>query len=86
MLGFKDHPRSSGYSCFRAYFPGSYLKDNPLCKELTTQDCVNIWIGDDTHVVQNTLRDGEEFNWILTRKLSHEKDLEITESWYQEGD
>ena len=86
VLGFKDHPRSSGYSCFRAYFPGSHLKDDPLCKDLTDHDCVNIWIGDDTHVVQNTLRNGEEFNWILTRKLSHEKDLEIEESWFQEGD
>ena len=86
VLRFKDHPRSSGYSCFRAYFPGSHLKDDPLCKDLTDHDCVNIWIGDDTHVVQNTLRNGEEFNWILTRKLSHEKDLEIKESWFQEGD
>lgn len=38
------------------------------------------------HLVQNTMLNGEEFNWILTRKLSHEADLEITESWFQEGD
>ena len=86
VLGFKDHPRSSGYSCFRAYFPGEHLKQDPLCAEFVREDCVNIWIGEDTHVVQNTLRDGQEFNWILTRKLSHEKDMEITESWFQEGD
>ena len=86
VLGFKDHPRSSGYSCFRAYFPGSYVKNEPLCKEFIERDCVNIWIGEDTHVVQNTLRNGEEFNWILTRKLSHEADMEIKESWFQEGD
>ncbi|KXL47364.1 hypothetical protein M433DRAFT_150069 [Acidomyces richmondensis BFW] len=86
VLGFKDHPRSSGYSCFRAYFPGSYVKGDPKCSDFVDKDCVNIWIGEDTHVVQNTLRNGEEFNWILTRKLSHEKDLEIKESWFQEGD
>lgn len=86
MLGFKDHPRSSGYSCFRAYFPGEFVKGDPKCSAFVNEDCVNIWIGDDTHVVQNTLRGGEEFNWILTRKISHEKDLEITESWFQEGD
>ena len=86
VLGFKDHPRSSGYSCFRAYFPGSVLEGEEGCKELTQGDCVNIWIGEDTHVVQNTLAGGKEFNWILTRKISHEKDLEITESWFQEGD
>ena len=50
VLGFKDHPRSSEYSCFRAYFPDSHLKDDPLCRDLTDRDCVNIWIGDDTHV------------------------------------
>ena len=43
-------------------------------------------IGDDTHLVQNTLRGGKEFNWIITRKLSHEADMEIKESWFQEGD
>ena len=86
VLGFKDHPRSSGYSCFRAYFPGSHLANTPLCAEFVKEDCVNIWIGDDTHVVQNTLRGGEEFNWILTRKISEEKDMGITESWFQEGD
>ena len=86
VLGFKDHPRSSGYSCFRAYFEGDLVRGDPMCREFVSEDCVNIWIGEDTHVVQNTLRGGEEFNWILTRKLSHEKDLEITESWFQEGD
>lgn len=31
------------------------------------------------------MRNGKEFNWIITRKLSHEADMEITESWFQEG-
>ncbi|KAL1873964.1 hypothetical protein Daus18300_003838 [Diaporthe australafricana] len=57
VLGFTDAPKSSGYSCWRAYF-----------------------------AVQNTLRGGDEFNWIITRKLSHEADMEIKESWFQEGD
>ncbi|KAJ9631710.1 hypothetical protein H2203_000109 [Taxawa tesnikishii (nom. ined.)] len=86
VLGFDDKPKSSGYSCYRAYFPGAHLKKDPLCKELADHDCVNVWIGEDTHVVQNTLRGGEEFNWIMTRKLSHEADMEIEESWFQEGD
>ncbi|KAJ2986226.1 hypothetical protein NUW58_g5125 [Xylaria curta] len=86
VLGFADAPKSSGYSCYRAYFPGAHLKEDPLCREFADHDCVNIWIGEDTHLVQNTLRNGEEFNWIVTRKLSHEADMEIRESWYQEGD
>lgn len=36
--------------------------------------------------MQNTLRGGAEFNWIITRKLSHEADREIRESWFQAGD
>lgn len=110
VLGFTDAPKSSGYSCWRAYFPGKHLKGDALCQEFVNHDCVNIWcvvlatspfhvflpsietksnlkrIGLDTHLVQNTLRGGEEFNWIITRKLSHEADMEIKESWFQEGD
>lgn len=86
VLGFSDSPKSSGYSCWRAYFPGEQLREDPLCRDFVDHDCVNIWIGEDTHLVQNTLRDGKEFNWIITRKLSHEADMEIKESWSQEGD
>lgn len=86
VLGFTDAPKSSGYSCWRAYFPGEHLKENPLCRSFADHDCVNIWIGEDTHLVQNTLRNGKEFNWIITRKLSHEEDMEIKESWFQDGD
>ncbi|KAI0149472.1 salicylate hydroxylase [Xylariaceae sp. FL1272] len=86
VLGFEDKPKSSGYSCYRAYFPGAHLKEDPLCREFVDHDCVNIWIGEDTHLVQNTLRDGDEFNWIVTRKISEEADMEIRESWFQEGD
>ncbi|XXH02586.1 hypothetical protein Hte_008964 [Hypoxylon texense] len=85
VLGFEDAPKSSGYSCYRAYFPGKHLREIPLCREFVDHDCVNIWIGEDTHLIQNTLRDGDEFNWIVTRKLSHETDMVIKESWFQEG-
>ncbi|KAI5867561.1 putative monooxygenase [Durotheca rogersii] len=85
VLGFEDAPKSSGYSCYRAYFPGRHLREDPLCREFVDHDCVNIWIGPDTHLVQNTLRNGDEFNWIVTRKLSHEADMVIKESWFQEG-
>ncbi|KAH7393282.1 salicylate hydroxylase [Cadophora sp. MPI-SDFR-AT-0126] len=82
VLGFEDKPKSSGYACFRAYFKGAYLKDDPLCREFVEKECVNIWIGNDVHLVQNTLRDGDEFNWILTHKDTED----IKESWFQPGD
>ena len=43
---------------------------------------MNIWIGNDVHLVQNTLRDGDEFNWIITHKDTED----IKESWFQPGD
>ena len=43
VLGFEDAPKSSGYSCWRAYFPGNQLKQDPLCKDFVDHDCVNIW-------------------------------------------
>ncbi|KAF8251275.1 FAD/NAD(P)-binding domain-containing protein [Wilcoxina mikolae CBS 423.85] len=81
VLGFEDKPKSSGYACYRAYFKGEHLKSIPLCKPLVEKECVNIWIGHDMHLVQNTLRDGEEFNWILT----HKDTTDIAESWFQPG-
>jgi len=71
-----------GYACFRAYFKGAYLKEDPLCREFADKECVNIWIGPDLHLVQNTLRNGEEFNWIITHKDTED----IQESWFQPGD
>ncbi|KAH7064443.1 salicylate hydroxylase [Paraphoma chrysanthemicola] len=82
VLGFEDKPRSSGYACFRAFFKGAYLKEDPLCREFVEKDCVNIWIGNDVHLIQNTLRDGDEFNWIITHKDTEN----IAESWFQPGD
>lgn len=70
------------YACIRAFFKGSYLKDGLLCAAFVEKECVNIWIGHDMHLVQSTLRDGDEFNWILT----HKDTTDITESWYQPGD
>ncbi|EED17007.1 monooxygenase, putative [Talaromyces stipitatus ATCC 10500] len=81
VLGFSDAPKSSGYACYRSYFKGEILKDVPECQQYLKEDCVNIWIGEDKHLVQNTLRDGEEFNWIITHKDTED----IKESWFQPG-
>lgn len=82
VLGFDDKPKSSGYACFRAFFKGDHLKGDPLTAEFVEKECVNIWIGKDLHLVQNTLRNGEEFNWIITHKDTED----IKESWFQPGD
>ncbi|KAK3986358.1 6-hydroxynicotinate 3-monooxygenase [Cladorrhinum sp. PSN332] len=84
VLGARDDPVSSGYACFRAYFePSPAMRADPALNTfLGNQDSVNFWIGPDTHVVQNTLRNGKEFNWILT----HKDDGDVPESWFQPGD
>ena len=82
VLGFYDKPKSSGYACFRAFFKGDILRDDPECSDIVREECVNFWIGEDVHLVQNTLRGGEEFNWILT----HRDTEDIKESWFQPGD
>ena len=82
VLGYMDKPKSSGYACFRAFFDGEELRKDPECSDIVREECVNFWIGDDLHLVQNTLRGGKEFNWILT----HKDDEDIKESWFQPGD
>jgi salicylate hydroxylase len=86
VLGFTDAPKSSGYSCYRSYFPGDILLGDERCKDFVSHDSVNIWIGPDVHLIQNSLRGGKEVNIIMTRKLSEEEDKEITESWFEDGD
>lgn len=83
VLGSRDDPKSSGYACFRAFFkPTQAQREDPRVNKYLEGDCVNFWIGPDLHLVQNTLRGGEEFNWILT----HKDDGDVPESWFQEGD
>ncbi len=45
VLGFNDAPKSSGYSCYRAYFPGEHLREDERCRGFVDHDCVNIWSG-----------------------------------------
>jgi salicylate hydroxylase len=83
VLKMEDDPVSSGYACFRAFFkPTAEQKADPALNKYMQRDCVNFWIGPHLHVVQNTLRGGEEFNWILT----HKDDGDVPESWFQPGD
>ncbi|BGP23933.1 hypothetical protein JCM10295v2_002834 [Rhodotorula toruloides] len=81
VLGFEDKPKSSGYACYRAYTEGDRIRDHPDAGILVNRDQMNIWIGKDLHIVQNTCRNGGDFNWIIT----HKDDEDIAESWSQPG-
>lgn len=83
VLGVRDDPVPSGYACFRAFFkPTLAQREDPKINTYMGADCVNFWIGPSLHLVQNTLRGGEEFNWIIT----HKDDGDVPESWFQPGD
>ncbi|GAA5970679.1 hypothetical protein JCM11641_007397 [Rhodosporidiobolus odoratus] len=81
VLGFEDKPKSSGYACYRAYTQGNVIREHPTSGLLVSRDMMNIWIGKDLHIVQNTCRDGGDFNWIIT----HKDNEDIAESWQQPG-
>ncbi|GAA5985747.1 hypothetical protein JCM11641_007201 [Rhodosporidiobolus odoratus] len=81
VLGFEDKPKSSGYACYRAYTQGDVIREHPTSGLLVSRDMMNIWIGKDLHIVQNTCRDGGDFNWIIT----HKDNEDIAESWQQPG-
>ncbi|GAA5821892.1 hypothetical protein JCM3770_002648 [Rhodotorula araucariae] len=82
VLGFEDKPLSSGYACYRAYTEGDNIREDPTSGVLVNRDQMNIWIGADIHIVQNTCRNGNDFNWIIT----HKDEADIPESWSQPGD
>jgi salicylate hydroxylase len=58
VLGFKDAPKSSRYACYRAFLPGEWLKDDPQCAHIVEKDMLNVNIGEDMHMIQNTLGNG----------------------------
>lgn len=68
-------------ACYRAYCDGELLKSDPVASTLVERDMMNIWIGKDLHIVQNTVIIGSkiESNWILT----HIDTEDIDENWQQ---
>jgi salicylate hydroxylase len=87
VLGFKDAPKSSGYACYSAFFPGAWLKVDPLCAHFVEKDMLNVYIGE-MHMVQNTLRDGDEVFDHEIRLITVQLDYDaqgLGENWQQPG-
>lgn len=82
VLGFEDHPKSSGYAVYRAWYPAERLRNNDITKHLVSNgDWMGGWIGPDLHFLCSCLKDGQDFNWAYTHK-----DLaDIGESWQFPG-
>jgi len=83
VLGFADAPKSSGYAIFRAFYPASLIKNNPLIGYMATCgfEQRNVWIGQDCHFICALFNNCKELTW----KMTHLDNSEVTESWSSKG-
>lgn len=82
VLGYEDQPRSSGYAVFRAWFPSDEIAKNEGIKHLVVNgDTHSGWIGPDVHFLTASIKNGQDFSWVLTHKDEHD----IKESWQFPG-
>lgn len=71
VLGYEDKPKSSGYAVYRAWFPSTELAKNPKTAHLVNNgDSHTGWIGPDVHFLAASIKDGKDFSWVLTHKVS----------------
>jgi hypothetical protein len=78
VLGYEDQPRSSGYAVFRAWFPLDAIAKNEHIKHLIVQgDTHSGWIGSDAHFLTASVKNGEDFSWVL----AHKEGTTFKESW-----
>ena len=82
VLGFTDAPKASGYAIFRSWFDADPIRNDPRTNHLVKDgDSFNGWIGPDVHMLVTSIKDGQEFCWVLT----HKDDRDIEESWMLQG-
>jgi len=83
VLGAEDHPKSSGYAVYRAWFSATEdVALNHVTRHLVADgDTHSCYIGPDIHFLTSSLRGGKEVNWAFT----HIDDGNIEESWQFPG-
>lgn len=71
VLGHEDLPKSSGYAVYRSWFSSQDLAKNPRTAHLVNNgDTHTGWIGPDVHFLAASIKDGKDFSWVLTHKVS----------------
>lgn len=66
-----DAPKSSGYAIYRAWMTSEELAKNPLTAHLVNSgDTHTGWLGPDIHFLAASIKDGKEFSWVCTHKVS----------------
>lgn len=64
--GIDDPPRPTGFAAYRATVDVEKMKADPEVSWLLDQPALNIWIGEDRHVMTYTISAGKSFNMVLS--------------------
>ena len=71
VLGYEDKPESSGYAIYRAWFDSKAIAENPRTKFMVENGDTHVaWLGPDIHFLAASLKDGKDFSWVCTHKVS----------------
>lgn len=72
VLGYEDKPKASGYAVYRAWFDSADLAKDPDTKWLIENgDKHCAWLGPDVHFIAASIKDGKDFSWVCTHKVSY---------------
>lgn len=67
VLGGTDTPPdATGFAAYRATVEAAKIKNDPEVSWLLEKPAVNIWIGEDRHVMTYSIAAGESFNMVLS--------------------
>lgn len=64
--GTDDPPQRTGFAAYRATVEAAKIKDDPEISWLLEQPALNVWIGEDRHVMTYSIAAGESFNMVLS--------------------
>ncbi|KAI1874299.1 uncharacterized protein JN550_002878 [Neoarthrinium moseri] len=73
-------PRLSGFAAYRATVDVSKMRSDPEIAQIIERPSLNIWIGEDRHIMTYTIAGGNSFNMVLSHK-----DLSDPSTWVQES-
>jgi salicylate hydroxylase len=64
--GTDDPPQPTGFAAYRATVNVDKMKNDPEIAWLLEKPSLNIWIGEDRHVMSYTIAAGKSFNMVLS--------------------
>ncbi|CAI4215790.1 unnamed protein product [Parascedosporium putredinis] len=75
VLGRHLQPTASGHKCFRSWFTGEEIMEDPeTARFCSNGDTFTGWIGRNAHFLFSTLKDGKDCSWAITYKPDPEAD------------